>query len=122
MAISTHPVRAGKPRRDHSQAGQPAPKEDRRGAVASEEFLPALNELPPARRPPTGPVDQPAKTSAADHVADVVADDRRPSGDRDHEWKRERALSGERGATIRLVSPGTRAPADSAATNAKSSG
>ena len=90
--------------------------------MASEEFLPALHELPPARRPATGAVDQPAKTSAADHVADVVADDRRPGGDRDHEWKREHALSGERGGDDQARLTRDKGTRWTRSTNAKSSG
>jgi len=92
-----HARGARQPRRPDAQAEQEAPEEHRLGPVGLEERLADSQHLLALTGERAGALQQPAPAPAADLIADVVADDRRGGGDRDHERDLQLALAGEHG-------------------------
>ncbi len=85
-----HLVHAGEERRGEPQHGQPAAEEHGLAAMAREEVLALVEKLQPLALPPPRPRQQPVTDTAADEVAQVVADDGRR--DRDDEDDRQRQV------------------------------
>ena len=77
-----HARGAGEPRGPYAQPQDEAPEEHGLGAVTLEERLADAQHLLALALEGARALEQPASALAADHVADVVADDRGGGGER----------------------------------------
>src|ERR671919_371748 len=86
-----HATRAGQPGRGDAHHGDPAPEEHCLRAVAFEEPLAARQQTGALRCKGSAQVQEAAGAGTAEHVADVVAHDRRDRGHRDDDGQLEAA-------------------------------